>query len=107
VKCGLYLGGRRYISIVEGPLGGGKRTEQPLTLDPTGLFELKVTTDLAAGKVVLTVNGKSITAALGRPLRAITHYGYCAMNTVTAFGPIEIADSEQPAVPPATLPLLP
>jgi len=91
VKCGLYLGGRRFLSIVEGPLGSGAHTEQALAGEPLRPFDIRVTVDLSTRKVALTVGGTTVEARLSRAMEAITHYGYCAMNTTTAFTPIELS----------------
>ncbi|MFW6163646.1 MAG: hypothetical protein ACODAJ_12815, partial [Planctomycetota bacterium] len=86
VQCGLFLGGRRFYSILE----GNQKVERPLPGDPLRPFELEVTVDLAARRVVMRCEKITVQAKLSRPLEAITHVGYAATNTTTAFSPIAI-----------------
>ena len=89
IKCGLFLGGRRFLSMADGPLFAAARTEKPLAGDPLGEFTLKVEADLPAGRITCTAGGATATLKLARKLTRITHLGYCAINTTTAFSKVE------------------
>ena len=86
VQCGVYLGGRRHYSI----RAGGAPAEKPLPGDPLRPFELKVTVDLATQKITMACEKAALEARLARPLKAITHVGYAATNTTTAFSQVRV-----------------
>ena len=85
-QCGLYLGGRRFYAVGS----GARRVERPLPGDPLRPFELRVVVDLAAQKLAMTCEKITLEKKLARPLRAITHVGYAATSTTTAFSPVVI-----------------
>jgi len=86
VHCGLYLGGRRHYAVFQ----GAQRVEKALPGDPLRPFELRVTVDLATQTVTMTCGKATLETKLARPLKSVTHVGYAATNTTTAFSPVEL-----------------
>jgi hypothetical protein len=52
---------------------------------------LTVTVDLDAGSVTLEGGGATVQAKLDRPMKSITHVGYCLKGTIVDFSPIEVS----------------
>jgi len=88
VKCGL----RQKMgtaAIIQGPLASdGGATTTPCTTGYDKQYELTVTVDLAAGSVTFQGGGATVKAKLDRPVKSITHVGYCLKGTIVDFSPI-------------------
>ncbi len=90
VKCGL----RQKMgtaAIVQGPLAadGDVITTTPCVTNYDKPYELTVTVDLATGSVTFQGGGATVKAKLNRPMKSITHVGYCLKSTIVDFSPIE------------------
>jgi|GEM_PF-2520037 hypothetical protein len=57
-------------------------------------YELIVTVDLASGSVTFQGGGATVKAKLERPMKSITHVGYCLKGTVTDFSPIDVSAAQ-------------
>jgi hypothetical protein len=88
VKCGFRVRMKKAF-IVEGDLSSAKLAATPFACAADQTVEVEVTVDLASRKVKMTLPGTTLEATLERPLKAITHVGYCVNNSVTEFGAIE------------------
>ena len=91
MKCGLYLGGRREYAIIEGPFDDPREETVPLEVEWTRVFDLSLEVDLEAGSVTFKADRKTVEMELARKIGAITHIGYCALDTVTDFSRIEVS----------------
>ncbi len=91
VKCGMYLGGWRYYAILDGPFENPKMKTCKLELDPMRVFDIEVTFDVQNGTVEMTADGNTINMTLDRDIDAVTHFGYCTLNALTNFSPVEIS----------------
>ncbi len=91
IKCGMYLGGQRNYTIIEGVEGrGGWRVKVPLPGDNMREFEMVVAFDPAAGTVAMKSDGKTVKMKLRRKIKSVQYVGYCLRHAVTAFSPVEI-----------------
>jgi len=88
VKCGLRQK-MATAAIIQGSLAAGEGATTPCTTDYGKPYELTVTVDLAAGRVVFKGGGVTVEAKLDRPMERITHIGYCLKDTIVDFSPIE------------------
>jgi len=89
VKCGFRLRNKTAL-IVQGALKGGKTTSKKLDAGVDETVDVAVTVDLESQKVAFTAKGETVEAALVRPLKQITHVGYCVDNATADFSPIEV-----------------
>ena len=85
VCCGLYLGGRRKLSVIEGGVNGRHRAEMDLAQGPYTRFSVEVEYDSGSGAVIVAANGMKVSLNLNRPPRTVRYTGYAAVNTTTAF----------------------
>jgi len=53
-----------------------------------------VTVDTVSGNVTFEGGGVKVKAKLQRPMKSITHVGYCLKATVTDFSPIEVSAAQ-------------
>lgn len=90
VKCGLRQR-MRTAAIIQGPLSAGAGVTTPCETELGKPYELNVTVDLASATVTFQSGATTLTAKLQRPLKSITHVGYCLNNSVADFSPIETA----------------
>jgi outer membrane protein assembly factor BamB len=90
VKCGLRLK-MKSAAIIQGPLAGKEAATAPCETNYDAHYELIVTVDLASGSVVFQGGGTTVSAKLERPMKSITHVGYCLKGTVADFSPIEVS----------------
>ncbi|MCC6354171.1 MAG: PQQ-binding-like beta-propeller repeat protein [Verrucomicrobiae bacterium] len=92
VKCGLRMR-KKTAAIIQGPLAKEKGATAPCATEVGRPYELTVAVDLASGDVTLSAGGATVRAKLERPIRAITHVGYCVSGASADFGPVEIAQA--------------
>lgn len=90
VHCGLYLGGRRKLAVIEGDVNGGRRAEIDVAQDPYTRFKVEVEYDSASGVVGVAANGMNLSLTLSRRLRVIRYVGYAVLNTTTAFTEVSV-----------------
>jgi len=88
VKCGLRLK-MKTAAIIQGPLSKNKGVTTPCVTEQDKPYALTVTVDLATGDVAFEGGGVQVAAKLERPLKSITHVGYCLNGALTDFSPIE------------------
>jgi len=88
VKCGLRLLQGNAV-IVDGPLNGGKTVAEKIEVDEAAAHEIAVTLDLGSGQVTMTTGAHKVSATLARRPESISHIGYCVINAVTDFSPVE------------------
>jgi arylsulfatase A-like enzyme len=89
VKCGLYLGGRRFCVIEDAGTGNVAPVQVPLKADANQVFSLEVTADPDEGLVILRAGDLELKTTLSRKFGPVSYAGYCASHTVTAFSEIE------------------
>jgi hypothetical protein len=90
IKCGIRVRVKKCCIIQGGGKAAPTATEEFIT-EAGKPVAAEVTVDLEAGKVKLTLPGKTLEAALALPLKQITHAGYYVMNAVTEFIAISVA----------------
>ena len=90
VKCGLRMK-MTTAAIIQGPLAAGGGETTPCETAIGKQYELIVTVDLAAGSVTFQGGGATVNAKLERPMKSITHVGYCLKGTIADFSPIEFS----------------
>lgn len=90
IKCGVYLGGRRVYTIIEGPFDGKRVVSVPLAGDPLRRFHLTVDLDPEVREVRMTVEKKTLRLKLNIPMKGVHFVGYAAVGTQTAFSPVHI-----------------
>lgn len=93
VKCGLRLR-MKSAAIIQGPLSQKKGATAPLVTEIGRQYEMLVTVDLDKGDVTFRSGEATVTAKLERPLKSITHAGYCVNAAVTDFSPVEVAKAD-------------
>ena len=88
--AGVYIGGLR-LSLFEGLSdSGAPKLDKPAQFDRQATVDVKVTVDIQKRTVVLDAGGVSVSRPLPKAIQAIRYYGYHAMQTRTAFGPIRV-----------------
>lgn len=90
VKCGLRLK-MKTAAILQGALAANQGATSPCETDTATRYELLVSVDLDSGRVTFQGGGATVTAELERPLKRITHVGYCLKETVVDFSPVEVS----------------
>ena len=94
VKCGLRLN-MKTAAIIQGPLGANKGATAPCETNyDAPPYELTVTVDLTSGDVNFQGGGATVKAKLQRPMKSITHVGYCLNKSVVDFSPIEVSAAQ-------------
>ena len=93
VKCGLRWK-MKSAAIIQGPLAANKGATTPCETNYESQYELTVTVDTMSGNVTLEGGGVTVKAKLDRPIKSITHVGYCLKGTVTDFSPIEVSAAQ-------------
>jgi len=88
VKCGVRVRMKKAF-IFQGAVAPGRMAGTPFECAANQTLDAEVTVDLATQKVKMTLNGTAIAGTLERPLKTITHAGYCVINGVTEFSPVE------------------
>jgi arylsulfatase A-like enzyme len=89
--AGVYIGGLQ-VAIFEGlNAAGGPKVSQPAQFDRQKTFDLKVTVDLQKRTVTASAAGVTVSKPLPKDLKAVRYVGYHAMQTKTAFGPIQVS----------------
>lgn len=92
VKCGLRQK-MKTAAILQGPLAENKGATAPCETNCEAQYELIVTVDLTSGSVTFQGGGTTVKANLQRPMKSITHVGYCLRGTIADFSPIEVSDA--------------
>jgi hypothetical protein len=93
VKCGLRQK-MKTAAVIQGPLADNLGTTAPVGDGPGQAVRVnRVTVDLAAGNVTFQSGEATVTAKLDRPMKSITHVGYCLNNSTADFSPIEVAEA--------------
>lgn len=90
VKCGLRQK-MKTAAILQGPLAANEGATTPCETKYEAQYELTVTVDLATGDVTFEGGGVTVKAKLKRPMKSITHVGYCLKGTIVDFSPIEVS----------------
>jgi hypothetical protein len=89
VCCGVRLKKKKAM-ILQGASSKDESAAVEFVAQPGHTVNMEVAVDLPHRKIKLTCDGATVEAPLARPMKAITHVGYCVITAVTAFGPIEI-----------------
>jgi len=90
VKCGLRMK-MKNAAVIQGSLAANEGETTTCETDYETQYELIVTVDLESGSVTFQGGGVTVNAKLDRPMKSITHLGYCLNNSVVDFSPIEVA----------------
>ena len=91
VKCGMYLGGNRFYSIIEGDYNSGPKQQKEYKGDPEKVFDIMVNVNVKTGAVTLNSSGIEVKYQLDTPLEKISYIGYGALQAETAFSEIKIS----------------
>ncbi len=91
IKCGVYIGAGEYI-VQYGGFGaqGDQIIRTPAAFDKNRTFDVSVAVDLAARSLIMTIDGKEVSAPFKKPWKTISYYGYMAHATETAFSTIDV-----------------
>jgi outer membrane protein assembly factor BamB len=90
VKCGIRFQPQKAL-IVQGSLTADGKSKGADVKTPIGKpVDLRVEVDLLQQKVTFTVGGTTVEAELDRPLKSVTHVGYCSDRAVAEFSPLKI-----------------
>jgi hypothetical protein len=92
VKCGLRQK-MKTAAILQGPLTTNEGATTPCDTELEKQYELTVTVDLASGDVTFQGGDATVTAKLDRPMKSITHVGYCLNASIADFSPVEVAEA--------------
>jgi hypothetical protein len=88
VKCGLRAA-MKTAAIVQVPLSKNKADTTPYEIDVEELHDLVVTVDLASDVVTFKSGPATVKSKLARPMKNITHIGYCTNNATVDFSTVE------------------
>jgi outer membrane protein assembly factor BamB len=90
VKCGIRYQPKKAL-IVQGPLRGTAKSQAADFGAPVGkTASLSVHVDLARQTVTFTADQSKVEAKLIRPLKSVTHVGFCIDSAVAEFSPLKI-----------------
>ena len=89
VRCGTRLRMKKAM-ILQGKSSKDESAAVEFVAQPGRTVNMEVAVDLPHRKIKLTCDGATVEAPLDRPMKSITHVGYCVINAATDFGPIEI-----------------
>jgi hypothetical protein len=78
-------------AIIQGPLAADGGATASCETKYEKVYDLLVTVDLESGSVKFQGGGVTVEAELERPLKSITHVGYCLKGTIVDFSPIEVS----------------
>jgi hypothetical protein len=93
VKCGLRQK-MKTAAIIQGSLAANKGITAPCETKVETEYELIVTVDLTSGSVTFQGGGATVSAKLDRPMKSITHVGFCLNNTIVDFSPVEVSAAQ-------------
>lgn len=93
VKCGLRVA-MKTAAIVQVSLSKSKADTVPYEIDTEKTHELLVTVDLDAGDVTFQSGLATVKAKLARPMKSITHVGYCTNNATVDFSTVEATSNK-------------
>ena len=89
VKCGIRFKPQKAM-IAQGPLAADKgATGEDVDATLGKAIDLTVQVDLASRQVTFTAGGATVTARLARPMKTITHVGFCTDSAVAEFSPLQ------------------
>jgi hypothetical protein len=60
------------------------------TAPPGRTVNIAIAVDLPGRKIKMTIDGATVEAPLARPLKSITHVGYCVLNAAAEFSRIDV-----------------
>ena len=91
IKCGVYIAGGEY-AILQGSFDRpvDADVKHQVVFDRNKTFDVTVHVDLESRRIAMNVDGKEISAPIGKAWDQISYYGYAANETSTHFGPIEV-----------------
>ena len=89
VKCGAQLRVQR-ARLIQGPMRKGKGKSEKINVPERKALAITVAVDLSKQSVTYTANAVKLEAKLTRPMKSITHIGYCMDGSVIDFAPIKI-----------------
>ncbi|MCH8806530.1 MAG: sulfatase [Planctomycetes bacterium] len=91
IKCGVYIAGGEYV-ILHGSFDrpAADDVKHAVVFDRDKTFDITVHVDLESRRIVMNIDGKEISAPIGKAWNQISYYGYAANRTSTHFGPIEV-----------------
>jgi len=91
VKCGLRYKPQKAL-IVQGPLSGESKTASADIKAEVGKpIVLTVGIDVPQGRVKFTAGTVSVEAKLERPMKSVTHVGFCIDSAAARFSPLKVA----------------
>lgn len=93
VKCGLRQK-MKTAAIIQGSLAANEGVTAPCETKVETEYELIVTVDLTSGSVTFQGGGATVNAKLDRPMKSITHVGFCLNNTIVDFSPVEVSAAQ-------------
>jgi hypothetical protein len=93
VKCGLRVA-MKTAAIVQVPLSKNKADTTPYEIDTEKTHELAVTVDLATCDMTFKSGPATVKTKLARPMKSITHVGYCTNNATVDFSAVEVTSEK-------------
>jgi len=90
VKCGLRLIMKKAV-VVQGPIAGGKVSQEAFESEAGKVYDLEVGVDLASGQVTMKIGRTTVTAKLAEPPARISWVGCGALGAAVDFAGVEVA----------------
>jgi hypothetical protein len=89
VRCGVRAGMSKAMILQEESFDT-ESAAVDFTAPPGRTVNIAIAVDLPGRKIKMTIDGATVEAPLARPLKSITHVGYCVLNAAAEFSRIDV-----------------